>query len=162
LESSIVSRNSATDVSGPFTGSHNLVGTDARLGALTTNEVGTVHLPLMPDSPAIDAALALPGIDVDQRGVARPFGSAPDIGAYEWNGTNFYTSFILTGLQPSGAGWILKGGGPTNQEYRIQASKDLTNWLDVTTNNTGAKGLFQYSEPAAPAEAMRLYRVDAP
>ena len=40
----------------------------------------------MPGSPAIDAGAAGAGDDTDQRGVPRPQGSAPDIGAFESRG----------------------------------------------------------------------------
>ncbi len=65
-----------------------LVNTDPRLGALLANGGTTRTHALLPGSPAIDsgddAACAVPPIGgVDQRGVARPQGSACDRGAYE-------------------------------------------------------------------------------
>jgi hypothetical protein len=33
---------------------------------------------------AIDSGVALPGVSADRNAVARPQGSAPDVGAYEW------------------------------------------------------------------------------
>jgi hypothetical protein len=66
----------------------NRVGTtaaplDARLGPLADNGGPTQTHALLPGSPALDAAVALPLFTVDQRGVHRPQGSAPDIGAFE-------------------------------------------------------------------------------
>ena len=46
----------------------------------------TTYLPtfaLLPGSPALDAGVANHGITLDQLGVSRPQGSAPDIGAFE-------------------------------------------------------------------------------
>jgi hypothetical protein len=65
-----------------------LVNTGPRLGALLANGGTTRTHALLPGSPAIDsgddAACAAPPIGgVDQRGVARPQGSACDRGAYE-------------------------------------------------------------------------------
>ena len=66
----------------------NLVGTadspiDPRLGPLQDNGGPTWTMALLPDSPAIDAGVAVPGVTADQRGVFRPQGRAPDIGAFE-------------------------------------------------------------------------------
>lgn len=56
---------------------------DARLGPLGNNGGPTPTYPLLPRSPALDAGIAIPGVTSDQRGVARPQGRAPDIGAFE-------------------------------------------------------------------------------
>lgn len=60
-----------------------LVGVNARLGPLQDNGGPTFTHALMPDSPAVDYATCLTGVDVDQRYAARPLGSRCDIGAYE-------------------------------------------------------------------------------
>jgi hypothetical protein len=95
------------DVSGTFTSQgHNLIGnaegstgfTDGqngdlvgtaanpigpKLGPLQDNGGPTQTHALLLGSPAIDKAVAVEGITTDQRGVARPQGAAPDIGAFE-------------------------------------------------------------------------------
>ncbi|WP_435015620.1 choice-of-anchor Q domain-containing protein [Tundrisphaera sp. TA3] len=43
----------------------------------------TRTMALLPGSPAIDTAVSVAGASADQRGVPRPQGSAPDIGAFE-------------------------------------------------------------------------------
>ena len=43
---------------------------------------------LLPGSPAIDAGVAVSGVTTDQRGLSRPQGSAPEIGAFESQGFN--------------------------------------------------------------------------
>ncbi len=53
------------------------------LGPLQNNGGPTMTVALLPGSPAIDAGVAVLGITTDQRGVSRPQGAAPDIGAYE-------------------------------------------------------------------------------
>jgi hypothetical protein len=64
---------------------------DARLSSLNDDGDTQTH-PLQPDSPALDAGTCdgLGGnpISVDQRGVARPQGSACDIGAFEREATD--------------------------------------------------------------------------
>jgi Divergent InlB B-repeat domain/Immunoglobulin I-set domain len=80
--------NISSDASCAFTSVGSLNNADPLLGPLADNGGPTQTMALLPGSPAIDAAVPQPGLNTDQRGVARPFGSAPDIGAYEWNGTN--------------------------------------------------------------------------
>lgn len=158
----IVALNAQQDMAGAYNGSGNLIGIDACLGVPFTNALGTISIPLMPDSPAIDAGVPVPGVDSDQRGVSRPYGSAPDIGAYEWNGTSFYQEFTLTSLGLDGNNWVLKGGGPTNQVFRLRASADLIHWTDVSTNSSDALGLFQLSETMNSAAGARFWQVVSP
>ncbi len=66
----------------------NLLGTsnsliDPRLGPLQDNGGPTWTMALLPGSPAINAGVAVPDVTTDQRGVYRPQGRAPDIGAFE-------------------------------------------------------------------------------
>ena len=49
---------------------------------------------LLPGSPAIDAGISVAGVTTDQRGISRPQGSAPDIGAFESRG---FTIAIASG-----------------------------------------------------------------
>jgi hypothetical protein len=78
VENSIAYGNS-TDYSGEATTSHNLFGTDPKF----VNAAGG-DLHLQSGSPAIDQAQAVAGVTTDLEGTARPQGSAPDIGAYEY------------------------------------------------------------------------------
>jgi hypothetical protein len=61
-----------------------LINTDPRLGPLADNGGPTFTQALLPGSPAIDAGVSVPGVTTDQRGVPRPQGTAPDIGAFEF------------------------------------------------------------------------------
>jgi predicted outer membrane repeat protein len=61
--------------------SANITIADPKLGALANNGGPTLTRALLPGSPARNAGAACPA--VDQRGNARPQGSACDIGAYE-------------------------------------------------------------------------------
>jgi len=63
-----------------------LINTDPLLGPLADNGGPAFTQALLPGSPAIDAGVAVPGVTTDQRGVPRPQGSAPDIGAFESRG----------------------------------------------------------------------------
>ncbi|MCY4018975.1 MAG: hypothetical protein OXG39_06175 [Chloroflexi bacterium] len=60
---------------------------DPKLGTLVEPEDGSPpYYPLLPDSPAIDAADPDHCSASDQTGIARPQGAACDIGAYEFRG----------------------------------------------------------------------------
>ncbi len=66
----------------------NLIGTasapiDPLLGPLADNGGPTLTIALLSGSPAIDAGISVLDVTTDQRGVPRPQGYAPDIGAFE-------------------------------------------------------------------------------
>jgi filamentous hemagglutinin family protein len=56
---------------------------ETAIAPLADNGGPTQTHALIANSPAIDAGGAIPGIATDQRGVIRPQGNAPDIGAFE-------------------------------------------------------------------------------
>jgi beta-glucanase (GH16 family) len=60
-----------------------LVGVNPLLGPLADNGGPTATHALLTDSPAVDGAGAESAPATDQRGVARPVGAGPDIGAFE-------------------------------------------------------------------------------
>ena len=62
-------------------GASDLTGVDPLLASLADNGGPTLTHALLPGSPAVDRAGSAPSDD--QRGVPRPYGPAPDIGAYE-------------------------------------------------------------------------------
>ena len=74
--------NLVSDASCGLTGPTDLQGVDANLGALADNGGSTPSMLPLPGSPAIDSA-GLGCSGTDQRGVARPQGSACDRGAVE-------------------------------------------------------------------------------
>lgn len=87
LANSVVAANEATSAAniGTFTAvGSNLTSGDPDLGTLSDNGGPTLTIPPLLGSPLIDggAVLAAPLAD-DQRGVARPFNGAADLGAYE-------------------------------------------------------------------------------
>lgn len=87
LANSVVAANGATSVPNiaSFTAEgNNLTSGDPGLGVLSDNGGPTLTVPPLFGGPLIDggAALGSPP-STDQRGVARPFNGAPDLGAYE-------------------------------------------------------------------------------
>jgi hypothetical protein len=63
-----------------------LINTDPLLGPLDDNGGPTLTHALLPGSPALDAGVPVAGVTTDQRGISRPQGGAPDIGAFESRG----------------------------------------------------------------------------
>jgi uncharacterized repeat protein (TIGR01451 family) len=114
-----------------------LLNTDPLLAPLGDYGGPTATHALLPGSPAIDAGAAVPGLIADQRGVARPQGPAPDIGAFESRG------FVLARL------------GGDNQ--RIPTSSPFPDPLVVAVSSPFgepvARGLVTFFAPAAGASA---------
>jgi len=78
----LIQNTAGCTISGDPTG--NIIGQNPNLGPLQDNGGPTLTHALLASSPAIDAASNdCPPPDIDQRGVARPQGSACDIGAFE-------------------------------------------------------------------------------
>lgn len=73
------------------------------LGPLQDNGGSTPTMALLTGSPAIDAGATVGAITTDQRGTARPQGSAYDIGAYE----------LVSSVQPGGNNQSQSQGGLT-------------------------------------------------
>lgn len=78
-----VGHNISSDSSGNFTHLFSLNSSDPKLGPLGDYGGPTLSVPLLQGSPAIDAGSATVCPATDQRGVARPFGSYCDVGAFE-------------------------------------------------------------------------------
>ncbi len=99
LNNSIVANSpSGGDISGGYSGGHNLFG-EVALGPLADNGGPTQTMALADGSPAIDAgdstAPGLPG--ADQRGFARLSGAAVDVGAFEVQEPLFNTTALPDG-----------------------------------------------------------------
>lgn len=77
--------NIFSDASCVISGTNNRVITDVVLGPLTYAANGVPYLPLLLGSPAIDTGTNEGCPATDQRGVARPYGTNCDVGAYEYD-----------------------------------------------------------------------------
>jgi hypothetical protein len=73
-------------------------------------------------SPAVDAALPLPGIPADLESNPRVFGAAPDIGCYEVSPPSLRVAARTGGNYRL----ILSGGNGTT--YRLERATVLPNW----------------------------------
>ena len=76
---------SSTSGNSGFGAAGDQLNVDPLLAPLANNGGPTQTRALLVGSSAIDAANPLSAPAVDQRGVARPFGAGPDIGAFEYN-----------------------------------------------------------------------------
>ncbi|MFM1769597.1 MAG: hypothetical protein RJA22_2126 [Verrucomicrobiota bacterium] len=149
-----------TNGGGGFTGPGDLAGStnaplDARLGSLGDGGGLTFILPLLPGSPAIDAAAAN-GPSIDQRGVTRPQGAAPDIGAHEF----LFSSPSFTSASWSSPGILaLQLRGLPYQAYALEASTNLVHWTEILSVVTGGNGLKDLADTTAGSNSSRCYRL---
>src|SRR5262249_42704880 len=96
--------NLLSDVPGVPLDPTDLTDTDPRLGPLADNGGPTFTHALLFGSPAIDAGRPVRGVTTDQRGVPRPQGNAPDIGAFE--SPFAHNRILVTSLADSGPGTL--------------------------------------------------------
>ncbi len=104
------SYNLSSDNTCSFHGTGDLNNTDPLLGPLQDNGGPTFTHALLAGSPAIDAADPANFPPTDQRGVTRPQGIGPDIGAYEYCPISPNEGTIGTVLTISGSGFGTKNG----------------------------------------------------
>lgn len=148
--------NLSSDATCGFTNSGSLNSTDPLLGPLAANGGPTLTLALLPGSPAVDAGDTSAAPAIDQRGYPRPFGSAADIGAFE------YGSFLLLlGITSGPGGFDISVSGATNRFCALLTATKWGAWTAVVTNQADADGttLFHVGRGAEPC---RYYRVFSP
>jgi hypothetical protein len=142
--------NLASDSSAQFTAPGSLNHTDPRLGPLANHGGATPTMALLPGSPAIDAGDTAAAPATDQRGVPRPFGSASDIGAFEFTPT-------LAIRQQSPFSVQVQYRFQPLTSYALSASTNLINWVSLGTATSDTNGVFLFTDPIATQH--RFYRV---
>lgn len=106
--------NISSDASTTFGSPGSMNSTNPRLGPLGYFGGPTPTMPLLAGSPALDAALASVAPPTDQRGRARPYGIAPDVGAYE-SSPPYAVVGSFFGLSGSDTASVsIDSGAPTN------------------------------------------------
>ena len=118
--------NLSSDTTCGFSGPGDLSSTDPLLGLLTNNGGFTETHALQYGSPAINAADAAHAPAADQRGVPRPYGTAPDMGAYEYTPVNPVEGAYGTKIAITGSGYGAKKGKVTIGP----ASLKISEWAD--------------------------------
>ncbi len=152
----------ATNDSTGFTAPGDLTGSlasplDPKLGPLADNGGPTLTMALLPGSPAIDAADPAGAPVTDQRGIARPVGPAPDIGAYEYG---LPPVLRISGSQATGLDIVVSAY--PGKDFRLLASSSLSNWIPIATNQVGTNGTLLLHEAWASSGTGRFYRVVMP
>lgn len=135
-----------------FTNASSFNNVNPLLGSLGNYGGLTQTVPLLPGSPAINAADALAFPPTDQRGYPRPSGSAPDIGAFE------YTFPTLSGTSVSHGGIQAVLTSDFGSTAILQVSSNLINWLPLSTNAIAA-GPTAIVDTTATNANHRFYRV---
>jgi predicted outer membrane repeat protein len=114
----LIQNPSGATINGTIT--HSITGVNPLLGPLADNGGPTETMALTLGSPAIDAA-GLNGPSADQRGVARPQGSAFDIGAYEAD----RNVFVVTNTNSSGSGSLAQAIIDANSTALFQGNPNV-------------------------------------
>jgi hypothetical protein len=106
--------------------------TDPQLASLANYGGPTLCMALLPDSPAIDTADSSDFPAIDQRGFVRPIGDGPDMGAYEYG--SYQPGVLLLNVTSATNNVLLTYITALPGSYRLQASTNLTTWIDLNTN----------------------------
>jgi hypothetical protein len=124
--------NISSDGSANFQSGASYNFTDPQLGPLGNNFGPTLTMNLLPTSPAIDFGDSFQAPPTDQRGFPRPNGDGVDIGAVE------YYAFGIPQPQinptKTNANFTLSFTAYPSFSYRLQASTNLSSWVDLETN----------------------------
>jgi len=148
----LIQNTNGCTIVGDTTG--NITGVNPRLGPLQNNRGPTFTHALLVGSPAIDSGTAYGAPSTDQRGVPRPQGLGVDIGAFEFQ----QTLPVFVKIQ-SCTNVTLKVWGLPDATYALEASANLTQWLNVTTFTPGPDGLSDLVDDAVANHPIRFFRV---
>ena len=71
---------------------------------------------------------------------------------------------IITSAQLSGGttSFLLSAQGNPSQNWILQCSSNLFNWVDLSTNGADMTGLVQFTPPVDPAAPRQFYRLRSP
>ena len=141
--------NLNSDATGFLTNSTSFNGVDPGLGVLGNYGGPTQTIPLLSNSIAIDHANPTNFPPTDQRGYPRPFGSAPDIGAFEyWP----YPPNSLSASMDANGMFDLVFWGTNGQRFTTLATSDLIDWMAISTNTIAASNQFEMFLPRNDGE----------
>jgi hypothetical protein len=117
---------------------NDIVGQDPLLGSLADNGGPTLTQALLQGSPAIDAGMT--DLTVDQRGEARPFGLADDIGAFELQ-TCFVDSWSVANEVELNAAIACYNTKTTAGSHTITVTQDITLTANTIAINNATSGV---------------------
>jgi alpha-D-ribose 1-methylphosphonate 5-triphosphate synthase subunit PhnG len=114
--------------------------TDPQLAALGYYGGPTLCMALLPTSPAIDNGDINGCPTTDQRGFLRPFGSGPDMGAYEYGSAASTVPYL--NMSTTTTNVTLSFSAFPASTYYLQWSTNLTAWANLSTNGPYAVSTF--------------------
>jgi hypothetical protein len=153
---------------GSLTATGDQIDTNPLLGPLANNGGPTWTCALLAGSPAIDAGsaadIAGSTVTTDQRGVARPQGSANDIGAFEREPQLAYSwSGVLQPVNANGSS-VFKAGSTVPVKFMLTGASagitDLMAKLSYAKLSAGVAGSINESVSTAAATTGNLFRYD--
>lgn len=137
--------------------------TDPKLDSLGDYGGPTLTMALLPGSPALDTGDSAQSLATDQRGVSRPVGTAPDIGAFE--STDSLRSRIA-GWNATGGTFILSFENTNANNFTVLASTNLAaplvEWQVLGSPELLPNGSYRYVDIEAINHPRRFYRVRTP
>lgn len=150
--------NLSSDSSCAFTNTGSLNSSDPNLLPLASNGGPTLTMAPLPRSPAIDAGDSAAAPATDQRGFARPFGPAADIGAFE------YGSIIspLSIQRSTSSALDVSAQGIIGTTCVLMTSSNLAHWRPVATNQIGSDGMVVFHDTCTSTGFCRFYRLMLP
>jgi hypothetical protein len=131
--------------------------TDPQLSPLANYGGPTLCMALLPDSPAIDNGDGLDFPATDQRGYVRPFGDGPDMGAYEYG--SYLQGVVELNITSATNNVLLTYITSLPGSYRLQASTNLTSWVDLTTNGPFASATNLSQTVSQQGLNLRFFRL---
>jgi hypothetical protein len=145
-----------------LTNSSSFNGINPRLAPLGNYGGPTPTMALLTGSPAINAADVTDFPATDQRGIPRPVGPAPDIGAVEFSPSDAqYSPVVLMLLGYTNNLLQLAFTGTNGETYRIEGTADFVHWISVSTNIMGASG-YQETVVSTTNPPAQFFRAVSP
>ena len=141
----------------------NIYGFSPLIGPLQNNGGRTWTHALLAGSPAIDAGPTNAAPQYDQRGAARPFGLADDIGAFEYGSPVFEVAPNVLSVLPTLNGCFqIRFGGNPGADYLLQRSASLSGpWATIIPVIAGPDGYGNWVDTYPPS-IVAFYRVTTP
>lgn len=128
---------------------------DAQLLPLAHNGGFTMTMALRSGSPALNAGNPTNLPAIDQRGVPRPRGAGPDIGA--WEGPDAPNLAIHRGDSSHN---VLRWQGQSGESLRLDTSSNLLSWMPFATNHSETNGWIELVVPVDSTN--RFFRLAVP
>jgi hypothetical protein len=144
--------NLSSDTTPTWTSGTSLNNTDARLLPIAINGGPTMTMSLRVGSPALNKANPGNFPPTDQRGVARPQGAGPDIGAWEGAGGQITLAIFRENSSTNRITWL----SDTGLTYRVEGATVLNAWSILTTGVPGNGGTVEYRTTNS---GLRYFRV---